>query len=58
MAKRPAALDECTNAAKHTDGPDGYAAWHEWAERMGKSHVQSRCPGCGYWKIWTPKRRT
>ena len=37
---------------KHTEGPAGYVAWHEWAERMSKRYVQERCPKCGLWKIW------
>lgn len=39
----------------HTDGPAHYNAWHEWAERRAKTHVQTECPGCGLWMIWTPK---
>jgi hypothetical protein len=55
MAKRKPVLDECPNADQHTDGPDSYLAWHYWAARMSRTHVQARCPGCDMWKIWTPK---
>lgn len=39
----------------HVEGPDNYSAWHEWAKRHAKTHVQSRCDECGLWAIWTPK---
>ena len=42
-------------AIGHNEGPDNYVAWHEWAERMSETHVQSRCPACGLWAIWTPR---
>jgi len=45
----------CKQADAHTPSPAPYFAWHEWAERMAKTHKQQRCPGCGLWKIWTPK---
>lgn len=47
----------CPNRADHAEEPSGYLQWHEWAKRMSKTHKQSRCPGCGLWKIWTPKTR-
>jgi hypothetical protein len=37
---------------KHTPCPEEYLAWHEWAERKAKTHVQERCPHCGLWAIW------
>lgn len=37
---------------KHTPSPNGYIQWHEWAEKMEKTHVQERCPICGLWAIW------
>ena len=49
------AMEECPNRAEHTEGPTGYVQWHAWAERMAKTHVQSKCPGCGLWVIVTPK---
>lgn len=45
----------CPNEADHVDGPEGYLAWHEWAEEMMKTHRQTRCRGCNLWKVWTPK---
>lgn len=39
----------------HTYGPTGYLAWHEWAEKMSKTHRQLRCSGCGLWMIWIPR---
>ena len=47
----------CPNAASHTDQPVGYIAWHTWAERKMRTHVQQRCEGCGLLAIWVPKAR-
>ncbi len=38
----------------HTKAPIGYIAWHEWAEKMIKTHTQRQCNGCGLYKIWEP----
>lgn len=35
--------------------PSGYNDWHNWARRMGKTHVQRKCKGCGLFEIWEPK---
>lgn len=40
----------------YRDEPHGYVAWFEWAERMGKTHEQHRCPGCDRLTIWRRKR--
>jgi DNA-directed RNA polymerase subunit RPC12/RpoP len=45
----------CPDAAKHTSSPDGYLAYHAWAEKKMKTHRQERCPTCGFWSIWKPK---
>jgi hypothetical protein len=50
-----AARAACPNRANHTEGPAGYLQWHAWAEEMQTTHVQERCPGCGYWAIVKPK---
>ena len=44
----------CPNAAAHTPAPSGYVAWHLWAEEMGRTHTQAKCPGCGRYQIWKP----
>jgi len=55
---RTAQASDCPNATQHTpDQPTGYLAWQEWAERMSKKHRQKRCPSCGRYQIWVPKRR-
>ena len=46
----------CENYWAHNHGPEGYFAWFEWAEIMRKTHKQRRCPGCGLFAIWTPRR--
>ena len=43
---------ECTNRAAHTLQPEGYLAWHDWAEKMTKTHKQVRCPVCTLYEIW------
>jgi hypothetical protein len=45
----------CPNATNHTPRPAGYAAWHEWAERMSRTHEQQRCPDCGRWAVWAKR---
>lgn len=31
--------------------PEGYLAWHEWAEVQRKAGIRQRqCPGCGLWR--------
>jgi hypothetical protein len=47
--------EACPSKADHADEPDGYLEWHAWAEKMGKTHDQAQCPGCGLWVIWMPK---
>lgn len=43
---------DCPNAAQHTPQPRAYVAWHLWAEQMGRTHDQTRCPDCGLFQIW------
>lgn len=43
---------DCANAKEHTPQPEGYMAWHRWAEKMYKTYRQSRCPVCSKWNIW------
>jgi hypothetical protein len=50
--------DECPDADTHTPHPTGYLEHADWAVRMMRTHVQRRCPTCGFWTIWLPKRRT
>lgn len=47
----------CPNFEDHTPCPDGYLGWHEWAEKMGKTHKQRKCSGCGLYAIWEPKKK-
>jgi hypothetical protein len=39
----------------HTLCPEGYLAWHEWAERKAKTHECTQCPECFLWGIWVRK---
>jgi len=47
--------EQCPDRATHTESPDGYLAWHVWAEEKARTHVQHQCPTCGFWAIWKPK---
>lgn len=53
--RTPAKPLEDSTCADHTPSPDGYQAWHEWAEKMSKTHRARRCAECEYWSIWEPK---
>lgn len=45
----------CPDEALHAVGqPDGYFARRAWANGMLRTHVQTRCPGCGLWRVWRP----
>jgi hypothetical protein len=49
-----AAVKKCQQEELHyPDQPDRYRQWHAWAEQMSKTHIQSRCPSCGLFKVWT-----
>lgn len=50
------ASNDCPQVEKHTASPDGYIAWHEWAERMSETYRQVKCPDCGLYAIWVPKK--
>lgn len=50
-----ASADLCPDVLNHTPAPRSYLAWHEWAEEMAKTHVQQRCPRCGFLSIWVPR---
>jgi hypothetical protein len=36
----------------HTPSPEGYIAWHNWAERKLKTHHQIKCRCCGLYTVW------
>ena len=43
----------CPDADQHTPQPRQYVGWHVWADQMGRTHDQKRCPDCGLYQIWT-----
>lgn len=52
--------EQCPNFHDHTPPPvddSDYLGWHAWARKMGKTHAQERCSGCGRYSIWVPKMR-
>jgi len=46
-----------TTCKDHTESPDGYIQWHEWAKEKGKTHNQKKCGECGLYKIWVLKKQ-
>ena len=40
----------------YRDEPTGYVAWHEWAEKMSRTHKQHSCPKCGRFTVWRKQR--
>lgn len=49
--------DTCPDKGKHTKCPEGYIAWHEWAEKKAKTHRQVMCGTCKLYMIWKPKKK-
>ena len=49
-------MSENVKRCQHTPCPSGYIQWHNWAEKKMRTHKQERCPGCGRWSIWKPKK--
>lgn len=47
---------DCPHFEDHTPCPDGYIAWHDWARKMNRTHLATKCKGCGLFKIWVPRR--
>lgn len=52
LRARSLALSEYNCNDHREDEPSGYLEWHEWARKMGETHIQHRCPECGLYKIW------
>lgn len=46
-------MTDCT----HTVCPPGYVEWHEWAAKKHRTHVSTKCPGCGLYKLWVPRAK-
>ncbi len=42
----------------HEKQPEGYIAWHEWAEKKAKTHRQIKCKHCGKFVIWVLRNDT
>lgn len=49
---------QCKHPVRYKGEPLGmqYIAWHEWAERKGKTQVQERCEHCGLYAIWRSRK--
>lgn len=47
----------CAECAPYRDPmePEGYLAWHEWADKKSKTHRSLKCRGCGLYTISVPK---
>lgn len=48
--------EECPNRIKHTPMPDTIAGKVERQRELQKTHNQTKCPTCGNFVIWRPKR--
>jgi len=46
----------CPNAAAHQWHPSSYVAHSWWADCALLIATQEKCPGCGGWEIWVPRR--
>lgn len=58
MGKRPPApdtLEGCPKRDEHTPSPEGYLAWHAWAERKSRTHRQIKHQPCGLFAVWVPR---
>lgn len=55
--RRILSSDLCPDKDLHTPCPVGYTQWHEWADKMSKTHEQVRCPSCGLFTIWKRKEK-
>lgn len=50
-----------TENCKHTECPkcsNDYIKWHEWAEKMSKTHDQFKCSHCGLYAVWKKREDT
>ena len=47
-------VEICPNIDRHTPSPAGYVDRLTWMGRMHSAGaIQTRCPDCGLWAIWT-----
>jgi hypothetical protein len=51
-----AKVASCPRESEHRYGPDGYLAWHEWAEERMDTHVQLMCD-CGLYLLLVTKAK-
>lgn len=47
----------CPDHANHTQSPDDYVQFHNWAKRMQTNHTQIQCKTCKFWCIWVLKSK-
>jgi hypothetical protein len=53
------AREACPNLSNHAREPAGYCTWFDWAASLHyRGYVQSKCPGCGFYAIWTSTSRS
>ena len=46
----------CAALCAHTPSPNGYTEKAAWFKRMGNTHKVERCPNCGLFAMWVPKK--
>lgn len=56
LTRKSGLVTVCRNVSAHTPCPTSYLAWHEWAEKMNKTHRQALCPDCDLYMIWEPEK--
>lgn len=45
-------IDDASTYRMGDPAPNGYLAWHEWAEAQHKAGLrQTTCPACGKWRF-------
>ena len=49
-------IESDMNHCSHTPSPIGYLAWHDWADKISKTHKQVKCKSCGLFKVWIDKK--
>lgn len=51
-------LKECPEKSLHTDVEGElreYPSWGLWATEKMRTHLPTKCPGCGLYRRWRPR---
>ena len=47
---------DCPNYANHEPMPRDYVSFDEHGKLLNKTRKNVKCPGCGLYKIWVPRK--